>query len=373
MWKAADPLLALALLVACSPLCSAYCLAFIARPLRSGLLKRRSAALLSLPLLAAHAALPTLFDPTTAAVVAAQLAAAFYTWWGTMKVVALLFSDGPLAHFAGCSRLHFWCAYFLPVSLAPPADGLARPDHAGTIAATALFRLCLLLATLATLDAGLPHLSAGTLLGDAGWCLVLLLAVTGLMDVAGLLATLSGLSVLPAFYSPLLATSTSNFWGRRWNLTAVRLLRAGVYRPARLLGAPRPLAVGLSFAVSGVAHELIVWYSSSSGAAYAAVRGQWLAFFLVQAPIVVAEPALSSLTSHVTSLLLPKALRGTRLGAVRALCARIGALGAVFLTARLLFLPPAFTLGWPKLFSDAILANPRRLLGALASVSNPAQ
>ena len=139
------------------------------------------------------------------------------------------------------------------------------------------------------------------------------------MDVAGLLATLSGLSVLPAFYSPLLATSTSNFWGRRWNLTAVRLLRAGVYRPARLLGAPRPLAVGLSFAVSGVAHELIVWYSSSSGAAYAAVRGQWLAFFLVQAPIVVAEPALSSLTSHVTPSQGPTR-DATRRGAC-ALCA----------------------------------------------------
>ena len=95
------------------------------------------------------------------------------------------------------------------------------------------------------------------------------------------------------------------------------------------------------------------------------------AFFLRQSASAVCCGGASTFLSHLarTTILLPKALRGTWLLARRGLRdgeqfeGRGSWLGVqsradayrspgcrVFLTARLLFLPSAFTLGWPKLW-----------------------
>eukprot|EP00966_Prymnesium_polylepis_P218108 5048083-Prymnesium_polylepis.2 len=201
------PLASLGLLVAVSPICSAYCQAALARPLVRGTLSRRAAGLRALPLLYAHAVFPMCFDATSAAVTSALLAGAIYTWWGTMKVSALcLASDGPLAAFAHAPSLHFWCAYFLPMSLRPTAsDVRSTAGGSAQLASAFVTKLCLVLLLLGLLDTRLPLLSAGAPLGDAAWCIVLLLAASGLMEFAAALAETVGLPTLPAFDAPLLA------------------------------------------------------------------------------------------------------------------------------------------------------------------------
>ena len=107
---------------------------------------------------------------------------------------------------------------------------------------------------------------------------------------------------------------------------------------------PRPWALGAAFAVSGAAHELIVWYGS--GNSYAATRGQWLAFFLVQGVLAAAERS---------------GRRAIPIGVPRILSRGL-TICSLVATARHLFLPPAYKLRWPFLMSDAALGIVRGLL-----------
>lgn len=315
-----------------------------------------------------HAMLPLIFDAGTAAVVSALLAATLYTWWASMKVAALLISSsGPLAEYADAPASQFWCVFFLPVT---PIRGDSSPTrrradsprklrlyrarpHAGAFCAKLLVMLALFVLLNPRGDE-LPIillLSPGLVLGDLAWLMVVLLAASALMDISSALAEALGVRVLPAFDQPLLASSLTSFWAHRWNLTASRLLRECAYRPCReYLGLPRPLAIGVAFGVSGVAHELIVWYGS--GDAYASVRGRWLAFFSVQGMLTAAE--------HAGRTVLVAKLGATRLP--HSMWSRLWAAGALLGTARLLFLPPAYRLKWPFLMSDAALAIPRAFL-----------
>eukprot|EP00808_Paulinella_micropora_P030634 g16623.t1 len=64
--------------------------------------------------------------------------------------------------------------------------------------------------------------------GDTGWGLLVLLATSGLMDVPAAFVLWLGFQVDEHFRAPLFSTSFIEFWGSRWNLTAVRLLREGI-------------------------------------------------------------------------------------------------------------------------------------------------
>lgn len=333
-----------------SPICSAYCQwALVRRACR-----RRCdgvAALRAVPLFAVHAMLPLLFDGGTAAVVASLLAATLYTWWASMKVAALLLSSsGPLAAYADAPPVQFWCVFFLPVTAVVSRDaGTGRSNRALPHALAFVTKLSLALLCFAALNPagdGLPVstlLSPGHLLGDLSWLAVVLLAASGLMDISNAIAELAGVHVLPSFDAPLLACSLTDFWGRRWNLTASRLLRDCVYRPCHeYLGWSRPWALGAAFAVSGAAHELIVWYGS--GSSYASTRGQWFAFFLVQGGLAAAERS----SRRVIPIHIPHAV------------SRALTIGILVATARRLFLPPAYELRWPFLMSDAALWPFRR-------------
>ncbi|MCL7028978.1 hypothetical protein MKW94_020582 [Papaver nudicaule] len=71
----------------------------------------------------------------------------------------------------------------------------------------------------------------------------------------------------PQFIDPFISTSLQDFWGRRWNLMVTNILWLTVYLPirsfcSRILGrkwATLP-AILLTFLVSGLMHELIVYY-----------------------------------------------------------------------------------------------------------------
>ncbi|XP_022936880.1 acyl-CoA--sterol O-acyltransferase 1-like [Cucurbita moschata] len=70
-----------------------------------------------------------------------------------------------------------------------------------------------------------------------------------------------GVEVSRPFDEPYLATSLQNFWGRRWNRLVSETLHNAVYQPVRYeVGGPRWMAVVVVFVVSGLMHELLLYY-----------------------------------------------------------------------------------------------------------------
>lgn len=112
-----------------------------------------------------------------------------------------------------------------------------------------------------------------------GWCgmigLILLLHF-GLFDGLAALWNSLGFPVTPIMNRPATATSLTEFWGRRWNMAFRDLAHPFVFRPvARRWG--MGVALWTSFAVSGLAHELVI--SLPAGGGY----GLPTAYFLLQA------------------------------------------------------------------------------------------
>ncbi|KAF5738395.1 hypothetical protein HS088_TW13G01294 [Tripterygium wilfordii] len=89
----------------------------------------------------------------------------------------------------------------------------------------------------------------------------------GLAVLAALARATLGLELEPQFNEPYLSSSLQDFWGRRWNLMVSRTLRPTVYEPTRDLAtrfvsrkwAALP-AVFMTFVVSAVMHELMLYY-----------------------------------------------------------------------------------------------------------------
>ncbi|KAI3773057.1 hypothetical protein L6452_04255 [Arctium lappa] len=80
-------------------------------------------------------------------------------------------------------------------------------------------------------------------------------------------ALIPGVELEPQFDEPHYATSVQDFWGKRWNLMVSDILRAAVYRPARVvfsrLVPERWVSVPsvfVTFLVSGIMHEMIFYY-----------------------------------------------------------------------------------------------------------------
>ncbi|PWA77640.1 putative long-chain-alcohol O-fatty-acyltransferase 5 [Artemisia annua] len=71
----------------------------------------------------------------------------------------------------------------------------------------------------------------------------------------------------PQFNEPYLASSLQDFWGRRWNRMASRILRPFFYDPVRVYWTPilgklwgQMLGIVVTFVVSGLIHELMYAY-----------------------------------------------------------------------------------------------------------------
>ena len=93
-------------------------------------------------------------------------------------------------------------------------------------------------------------------------CLEIILAI-----VAGMARALLRIDLEPQFDEPYLSSSLQDFWGRRWNIIVTRILRPTVYEPthsiaARFMDRKWAIlpAVSATFLVSGLMHELIIFY-----------------------------------------------------------------------------------------------------------------
>ncbi|HWP93730.1 MAG TPA: MBOAT family protein [Thermodesulfobacteriota bacterium] len=102
------------------------------------------------------------------------------------------------------------------------------------------------------------------LIGWVGALGLLLLLFFGIFHIFALIWQELGINARHIMNSPLLATSLSDFWGRRWNLAVHQLAQELVFQPL-----VRPTGVAwatfMAFLASGLAHELITSLPAGGG------------------------------------------------------------------------------------------------------------
>ncbi|KAK7341139.1 hypothetical protein VNO80_24064 [Phaseolus coccineus] len=114
--------------------------------------------------------------------------------------------------------------------------------------------------------------------------------------VAAMAKSTLGIELEPQFKDPLRSTSLQDFWGRRWNLMVTSILRPTVYEPtlkgaSKVVGskwAPLPAVMG-TFVVSGLMHELILFYLGRSEPTF-----RMTCFFLLHGICLMVEIALKT-------------------------------------------------------------------------------
>ncbi|KAF8658568.1 hypothetical protein HU200_059028 [Digitaria exilis] len=205
------------------------------------------------------------------------LAAFFLVWLGEFKLLLLAFGHGPLH--PSLRPLPFVFTASLPVKLrrphqtqanatavSPAAKGIALPPLVSSGINIFLFK-----------ETIHPYASF-SLYGVAIYCYL-----DSLLPCLAIIGTALGMEMEPQFDKPYLSSSLQDFWGRRWNLMVSAILRPSVYDPVRSrLGAP--VAVLATFLVSGLMHEVVVWYLT-----FRAPTGQLTAFFTRHGACVCAE------------------------------------------------------------------------------------
>ncbi len=340
-------------------LCGASCVG-VAALTRFGHRHARAGAprfLLVSPAAALLLALPFLFDATqdllTLLVVLACLG-----WWATTRVLLVAAGRAPLSR---SHPLHMYAAELLLPVVAQHNAAEAAPSF-GTLATRCAGKLTLLAAVCAALTA--PHpLFHVPLVRNAAYTLGMFGFLGALMDGPGsAAATLFGLRLSPHFNAPFLSTSIAEFWARRWNVTAATLLRRSVFDPVlegRLVGddvdhgaggtqhdaarAPprrsvalsrRAAAVCATFAVSGIAHEVIFWVATRSKPTF-----EWLLFFTLQGPLVILEAVIRHYAPLRSYIALPLSLL------------------TLLLFGGWLFFPPAVRTGLDARVVDAIMRS----------------
>ncbi len=101
----------------------------------------------------------------------------------------------------------------------------------------------------------------------AGWFGMLGLVLVlhfGTFHMIALIWKSVGVDAEPIMQSPALATSLSDFWGKRWNLGFRQLTHGLVFRPAReRFGLPA--ATMAAFFVSGVIHDFVISFPARGG------------------------------------------------------------------------------------------------------------
>ncbi|XP_015057270.1 acyl-CoA--sterol O-acyltransferase 1-like [Solanum pennellii] len=115
----------------------------------------------------------------------------------------------------------------------------------------------------------------------------------------------------PPFNEPYLTSSLQDFWGKRWNLMVSNILRLTVYDPVRLIVEDRipsmwsPIpAVFVTFFVSGLMHELLLYYIIERSKP----SGESMMFFLIHGVALCVEIVIEKMFNG--KILVPRIISG---------------------------------------------------------------
>jgi hypothetical protein len=109
-----------------------------------------------------------------------------------------------------------------------------------------------------------PPATSALLEGWIGMLGIVLFLHFGLFHLLALLWQRVGVDAQPIMRSPLLSTSLSEFWGKRWNLGFRQLTHSLVYQPIRRRAGP-PAAILAAFFASGIIHDLVISFPAGGG------------------------------------------------------------------------------------------------------------
>ncbi|GMH46071.1 hypothetical protein BSKO_14035 [Bryopsis sp. KO-2023] len=270
-----------------------------------------------LPLLLANFMLPFLFKRKQLEELARIAAAFLIMWLSSFKILAHCINRGPLcSDFTGKERkwsfLQFTAILLLPllptegeeVKIGDSQQVLGKQEKLKQLCRVLLMKLFCFFSVplemkyipIARYSPLKDFLYTGCIYGFLGT----------LMDTTSLLAlSLLDIRCMDNFDNPILSTSVTDMWGRRWNTMTGTLLKSISYdivfdgqfisdkseigvkkRPSLMARAMSVMAV---FFFSGVMHEILFWYA-------AGIWGwRWFAFFMWFGPFLIIEKALKGL------------------------------------------------------------------------------
>ena len=148
----------------------------------------------------------------------------------------------------------------------------------------------------------------------------LILVLGGASGLGLLLSLTTGLAMEDFSDAPLTkSTSPSDFWGRRWDRPVASALKRGAYRPLRDAGYSRNVASLLTFTLSGLIHEYVLYFMSlrkhSSFArsqpyiySQSPTRGRQGLFFVINGLLLVAERFLETKSDLTVVKILMKSI-----------------------------------------------------------------
>ncbi|KAF7091389.1 hypothetical protein CFC21_093981 [Triticum aestivum] len=224
-----------------------------------------------LPVLTFLAAVPLAFSST----ILRGTAALFLAWLCLFKVALLAVGSRPLD--PALPVIPFVFTASLPVMPRRSRPGAKANPGSGHVVSCAAKVAAL--AAILQLFRNRLHLHARlALYGIVLYCFFYLLLAC-LAAIGGAL----GMDMERPFDRPLLASSLSDFWGRRWNLVMSGILRAAVYDPMQAR-VGKPAGIMATFLVSGLMHEAMMCYITLRRP-----TGAMLAFFMLQGAARVAE------------------------------------------------------------------------------------
>ncbi|CAI9086896.1 OLC1v1020819C1 [Oldenlandia corymbosa var. corymbosa] len=229
----------------------------------------------------------------------------FVAWLANFKLLLFAFDQGPLSSNPPTPLPYFIALACLPIKAAhqqyqshPKStnEKIQKPlnGHKSTINyASKITILAIVMLTV-------KHAHSNPWFMLLIYCAFLYLALELILAMtAGLARGLMRAELEPQFDEPYLATSLQDFWGKRWNLMASKILRPTVYDPVRSFCEPMagrkwsPIpAVMATFLVSGLMHEWILYNIGR-----VKPTGELTCFFLLQGASVAAEIGIKRILS----------------------------------------------------------------------------